>query len=127
MDIEYHRRTQVLAVLVGRVHERWSRLESHSRVRVKRRTLSVTLIFFFLNDTPPPEISTLPLHDALPISRARYRSEKTRRPLAVASPPPQFPDAMTLRRLSSLLLGALLLPACADTNALLPEPQEVLL
>src|SRR2546430_16934017 len=25
------------------------------------------LIFFFLNDTAPPEISTLPLHDALPI------------------------------------------------------------
>src|SRR5256886_4735273 len=24
--------------------------------------------FFFLNDTPPPEISPLPLHDALPIS-----------------------------------------------------------
>src|SRR2546430_9128875 len=26
------------------------------------------LLFFFLNDPAPPEISTLPLHDALPIS-----------------------------------------------------------
>src|SRR2546428_10860887 len=26
------------------------------------------LFFFFLNDTAPPEISPLPLHDALPIS-----------------------------------------------------------
>src|SRR3989449_8332884 len=26
---------------------------------------------FFLNDTPPPEISPLPLHDALPISTPR--------------------------------------------------------
>src|SRR2546430_9679818 len=25
-------------------------------------------LFFFLNDAPPPEIYTLPLHDALPIS-----------------------------------------------------------
>jgi hypothetical protein len=34
---------------------------------------------------------------------------------------------MTLGRLSSLLLGAALLAGCADTNAPLPEPQEVLL
>ena len=34
---------------------------------------------------------------------------------------------MTPRRLSSLLLGAALLAGCADTNAPLPEPQEVLL
>src|SRR2546425_11163336 len=27
-------------------------------------------LFFFLNDPPPTEISPLPLHDALPISRA---------------------------------------------------------
>src|SRR2546430_12368885 len=29
--------------------------------------ISVYLFFFFLNDTPTPEISPLPLHDALPI------------------------------------------------------------
>ena len=34
---------------------------------------------------------------------------------------------MTLGRLSSFLLGAALLAGCADTNAPLPEPQEVLL
>src|SRR5256884_7427703 len=28
------------------------------------------IFFFFLNDTAPTEISTLPLHDALPISSA---------------------------------------------------------
>src|SRR3712207_7844887 len=31
--------------------------------------------FFFLNDTAPPEISTLPLPDALPIWRAVDRDE----------------------------------------------------
>jgi hypothetical protein len=34
---------------------------------------------------------------------------------------------MTIGRLSPLLLGAALLAGCADTNAPLPEPQEVLL
>src|SRR5256886_13753050 len=33
--------------------------------------LGLELIFFFLNDTAPPEIYTLPLHDALPIYRNR--------------------------------------------------------
>src|SRR2546427_12882106 len=38
--------------------------------------------FFFLNDTPPPEIYTLPLHDALPISvhRRRIARSAARRP-----------------------------------------------
>src|SRR5207244_12509112 len=30
------------------------------------------LLFFFFNDTPPPEIYTLSLHDALPISQPRH-------------------------------------------------------
>src|SRR2546430_2095081 len=30
--------------------------------------------FFFLNDTPPTEIYTLPLHDALPISHAAHEA-----------------------------------------------------
>src|SRR2546422_9572130 len=30
-----------------------------------------TLYFFFLKDPPPTKISTLPLHDALPISKPR--------------------------------------------------------
>src|SRR5258708_39890865 len=38
-------------------------------------TLSPTslLFFFFFNDTAPPEISPLPLHDALPICSAGSR------------------------------------------------------
>src|SRR2546427_6793424 len=32
--------------------------------------------FFFLNDPPPTEISTLPLHDALPIPRGPGRSRR---------------------------------------------------
>src|SRR2546430_14683918 len=31
------------------------------------QTNFLTSFFFFFNDTPTPEISTLPLHDALPI------------------------------------------------------------
>src|SRR4029434_10196619 len=34
---------------------------------VSPRSLSCFFFFFFLNDTAPPEISTLPLHAALPI------------------------------------------------------------
>src|SRR3989449_4176912 len=34
-------------------------------------TASLRLFFFFFNDTAPPEISTLSLHDALPISLVR--------------------------------------------------------
>src|SRR2546428_12364287 len=32
------------------------------------RLLPLTIFFFFFNDPAPPEISPLPLHDALPIS-----------------------------------------------------------
>src|SRR5256885_16278631 len=35
--------------------------------------LHVTQVFFFLNDTAPPDIYTLSLHDALPISRLHRR------------------------------------------------------
>src|SRR2546430_6192493 len=38
----------------------------HSMLELKIHRL-VLLFFFFLKDTPPPEISTLPLPDALPI------------------------------------------------------------
>src|SRR2546429_3596512 len=40
--------------------------------------------FFFFNDTPPTEIYTLPLHDALPICAARGDGRWSRR-----SPPPR--------------------------------------
>src|SRR5256886_11944642 len=35
--------------------------------------------FFFLNDTPPPEISPLPLHDALPICPISFPGRNRRR------------------------------------------------
>src|SRR2546430_9850364 len=35
--------------------------------------------FFFFNDTAPTEISTLPLHDALPISQRRTHPPRRRR------------------------------------------------
>src|SRR2546429_8729344 len=37
----------------------------------RRILLIPPFFFFFFNDTPTPEISTLPLHDALPISAPR--------------------------------------------------------
>src|SRR5256885_16316763 len=37
----------------------------------------LSFFFFFFNDTPTTEISTLPLHDALPISE---RARRRRRP-----------------------------------------------
>src|SRR4051794_41233809 len=39
-------------------------------------TASSTLPFFFFNDTATPEIYTLSLHDALPISQAVVKFEK---------------------------------------------------
>src|ERR1039458_10194262 len=48
--------------------------------------------FFFFNDTAPPEIYPLSLHDALPISRARVGGEvETRASRAAAARPP--PDS----------------------------------
>src|SRR3989475_11900647 len=41
----------------------------------------ICLLFFFFNDTAPPEISTLSLHDPLPISLVRRLLEATRHPL----------------------------------------------
>src|SRR5256885_14538730 len=41
-------------------------------------SLSLFFLFFFLNDTAPPEISTLPLHDALPIFHRRGERETGR-------------------------------------------------
>src|SRR4051812_50109658 len=49
---------------------------------------SFIFFFFFLNDPPTPEISTLSLHDALPIL---VGEEATRTPLASLRPPaPEF-------------------------------------
>src|SRR2546423_9953658 len=56
--------------------------------------------FFFFNDPPTPEISPLPLHDALPISQARCarRSAANRTPDRGASrgapAPPRAPRAV---------------------------------
>src|SRR5258708_38299163 len=64
-------------------------------MRCPRRTLAL----FFLNDTPTPEISTLPLHDPLPICLALLAEEVIRdgptpppRPRCVsATPAPGMP------------------------------------
>src|SRR5258706_15870118 len=59
--------------------------------RPPRSTLlsSPTLIFFFFNDPATTEISTLSLHDALPI----YRCPAS--PLPNAAPPPPLPTRQT--------------------------------
>src|SRR5439155_20243842 len=49
------------------------------------RVLSATLFFFFI-DAAPPEIYTLSLHDALPISRARSGRRAARPSAARGSP-----------------------------------------
>src|SRR2546430_3930914 len=53
----------------------------------ERFTTYHRLLFFFLNDTAPPEISPLSLHDALPISRSPSQSAFVRRrpPLALVA------------------------------------------
>src|ERR1035438_6452961 len=61
---------------------RASELDSYSHPRGAR--IRFHLLFFFLNDTAPTEISPLPLHDALPISQPH--SPRVRRP-----PPPRDP------------------------------------
>src|SRR2546429_3097967 len=44
-----------------------------TNIHLERTILHIFFFFFFLNDTAPPEISTLSLHDALPISRRQPR------------------------------------------------------
>src|SRR2546422_3468933 len=54
----------------------------------------VMLFFFFFNDTATPEISPLPLHDALPISptpAAHAQRRAKMRPPSRASRPPPLP------------------------------------
>src|SRR5256885_624536 len=58
----------------------------------KKKTRTLAFCFFFFNDTPPTEIYTLPLHDALPISSTPPRSNEgrscgTRRPGSRARTP----------------------------------------
>src|SRR5690606_41723710 len=48
--------------------------------------VKVSLSFFF-NHPPPPEIYTLSLHDALPISGLRRRKGRSRYRLGCRSPP----------------------------------------
>src|SRR2546425_3042697 len=74
-------------------------------------------LFFFFNDTAPTEISTLSLHDALPICQSRHRdfvlscaghSTSAVASAAIASPAPTVPIlsfvvAFTLTRPGSIL------------------------
>src|SRR2546426_9622123 len=76
--------------------------------------------FFFFNDPAPPEISTLPLHDALPIyrtypqwsiARARFRAC-----VGTRSAPRSLPPQMRARH-GGRLLGAHLVPTHARKRA----------
>src|SRR2546422_8890751 len=58
------------------------------------------LVFFFLNDTPPPEISPLPLHAALPISprpRPSIAAAASSRPQAAPREAPAFTGGVAAR------------------------------
>src|SRR3989475_4238965 len=59
--------------------------------------ISLVCLFFFFNDTAPPEIYPLSLHDALPIC-ARQAGEPPR-PLARAARPPHRTPAAAHRSL----------------------------
>src|SRR5580704_19662888 len=80
------------------------------------RVLGFYLRFFFFNDTPPTEIYTLSLHDALPISQKRpQESAFARNRVSVASrsatlfrrPPSilRLPSQHRLEILASVALG----------------------
>src|SRR5205823_13696691 len=58
---------------VHSVHQRHLLFFSLSSIELVTHMLCFP--FFFFNDPPPPEIYTLSLHDALPISRAHGRFE----------------------------------------------------
>src|SRR2546425_10864821 len=69
--------------------------------------------FFFLNDTAPPEISPLPLHDALPLPR------RARGGLAVHGPPR---GAARRRRGQALAIEPCRDAPAADRHAGEPAP-----
>src|SRR2546423_13750655 len=54
--------------------------------------------FFFFNDTPPTEISSLPLHDALPISRSSRSARSSTCLYCVSFAPSAFPASQTIVR-----------------------------
>src|SRR5206468_7484772 len=67
-------------------------LTTHSLTYLFPRLLSSSATFFFFTDTAPPEIYTLSLHDALPISTNRPAgsapSGSPGSPQAITSAPP---------------------------------------
>src|SRR2546429_8808891 len=58
----------------------------------RRILLIPPFFFFFFNDTPTPEISTLPLHDALPISLVPRPGRDGRRVRAPSPAPARLDD-----------------------------------
>src|SRR5256885_14223737 len=58
---------------------------------VSRNPYQPTLLFFFFNDTPPTEISPLPLHAALPILRPQRHPPGRPRPGHLPRPRPRPP------------------------------------
>src|SRR5256886_4438545 len=69
------------------------------------QTNFLTSFFFFFNDTPTPEISTLPLHDALPISIVSRSASLSRLATTTGS------DGDTCRTRPSLA------PACTTSSS----------
>src|SRR4051795_7251917 len=59
-------------------------------------------LFFFFNDTPPPEIYPLSLHDALPISSRRRPAPRPRTPRRPRPPAPRARPATADRKSTRL-------------------------
>src|SRR5262245_66106076 len=67
------------------------------------RRVYTALLLFFCNDTPPTQIYTLSLHDALPISEPkRVASERARATMCSASGRPRRRGSSAVRRSPSL-------------------------
>src|SRR5256885_1897909 len=86
-----------------------SRIGSMRYIIFIRKTITTIFSFFFLNDTAPTEIYTLPLHDALPISPVRPQCSLS------AAPVPRHGGRRAARRAS--LYGRPATPWSTGTSA----------
>src|SRR5256886_17445809 len=86
------------------IHFRLHRLKSDLFAPPRQLAIHQPLFFFFLNDRPPPEIYTLPLHAALPIYsgvRSAWGSS-----VGIVSAPMSSRVTSALRALFTLPAGA---------------------
>src|SRR5256885_7009196 len=110
----------------GRVRLRVTKpLTENVRTRVSRDIVSVSyrcvlcLFFFFFNDPAPPEISPLPLPDALPISPAADRAT-TR----AATPSPESPSVVIAAALRRASTGSALISSRSSSDQAVSSPQR---